>query len=158
LKRTAGGSQCQDLDVVGIDLFPWHSRSTGHLNPDSAGARWLDENVLLPAASIAQGSAFGVLSQRSLGGVAVLAVGKAFATLLEQLHFEILDDADARTGPQRFRDWPRNSRGAPTNRSLKVYRSAQRQLVVLQTSAPGSNTLPGEAFDRIVREMLRTRT
>ena len=157
LKRVVGGPQYRDLDVVGIDLFPWHSDSWGQFKPVGAGMRWLDANVLRPAASVARGTAFGALTQPSLGASAVVAVGKAFAALLDQLHFDILDEVDVKTGPRRFKDWPVKSPGTPTTRTIRVYRSTERKLVVLQTSAPGGNTLPRQAFDRIIREMLGIR-
>lgn len=157
LRRLSRTDRGRDLDLVGIDFFPWHSPSTGQLKPDERGLQWLDENVLQPAAAAARGTPFGAISIPKHGAPAVVAVGKAFVSLLDGLHFDLADACDHKAGPARFRGWPEKAPGVPTTRSLRVYRSLERGLVVLQTSAPGGNTLPREAFDGIIREMLGTR-
>lgn len=148
------GAPSAEPGVVGIDLFPWHSKSFGVLRPDDAALDWLDRNVLSPAAHIGARSHLGRRTSAS-GAALVVAVGAAFTKVLPRLGFDLLASVDRMSGPRWFSKWPPRADGRPTERAFNLYRSGRHGLLVLETHARGGNTLPGVGFDPVVDEFLR---
>lgn len=148
--RTNGSSSENLKKPFSLEICPWRSRSIGDIRLLSTENGILYLNTIFDIASLAANSAVTKI---------VFTIGKYYYSIFKnmkingEVRFHELATIDNKNSKNSI-VFPKNKSGDYIKRTISIWNDVHNNIRYFNTFAQGSNTIPSNKFDNIIRNLL----